>query len=131
MVLIRCRSDSGKRFDPEDLRSRLLEQFPEATFDSEEQTSKRLRLMRALPVAEKPPKYVLDKTASDGQEYGPTYAFEFHSNCVRVHGNVRSVDAVFFMNDMPSQECWRRMLEFAESIEGGVIEIDKEERGRR
>ena len=121
MILIRRRKELETNFNPASLRDQLCSHFPEAVFDSEEQTSKRLRLMKTLPNGKKTPQFVLDHTARDGQAYGPTYAFEFDADGIRVHGNVRGVDAVFLMDDMPSKAYWDRMVSFAESIDGGVV----------
>lgn len=121
MVLIRADPDTGLRFNPADLRSRLFEGFPGIEFDAEEQFSKKLKLIRDLPKSSQPPKFIIDDIERTASSCGLAYAFEIDADGVLIQGNVRSVDAVFLMDTMPPSYYWESILNFAESIDGGVV----------
>jgi hypothetical protein len=121
MVLVTSDPSLNCRFEPEALRERLLSEFPGIKFDREEQFAKRIQALQDLPESAQPPPFIIDDIKRTAQTCGPAYAFEIDAEGIAITGNVRSVDAVFLMDDMPSKSYWERMVAFAESIDGGIV----------
>lgn len=125
MILVRRDPSTAFRFDSRGLCDRLTREFPGLKFDADEQFSKKIRALRNLPKADQPPQFIFDDIERTAQSCGPAFAFEVDADGIAICGNVRSVDLVFLMDNMPSRSYWERMVAFAESIDGGIVTLQE------
>ncbi len=123
MVSITRNKELGIRFDPIQLKERLLEYIPETEFEFGDQFEKQIKSLQERLKRGEVHQLILDSTIRFAKRAGPAYAFKIDASGVLIKGNVRSVDAVFLMDQKPPQSYWQKIIEFARSIDGGLLEI--------